>query len=391
MAKAKKHSQRKHALLSASGSDRWLNCTASVRLEAGFPDSSSEYAKEGTLAHEFADFYLRWKNDEITEGRYTEAVEMLERNEFYSSEMHEFVAVYTTYVLEAFTDALLFTGGAKLMIEEKLDFSEFVPDGFGTGDATIIGDGVLEVVDLKYGRGVAVSAEDNSQLKLYGLGALAEHGLAYDIHTVKLTIVQPRLYSISSWEISVEELYKWANEVVKPTAEIAIKGEGTPVAGSHCKWCKAKAKCRAFANTANVLAADDFKEPDLLTDDEIIAMFELMPVVAQYLQAISSYLHEKAKQGKKFKGYKLVQTVGRRKWGNEDEVKKTMQIAGFELDKYTNTKLKGIKDIADLVTVDFYEAHLKKLIIRPQGSPAFVKEDDPRPAIGLEQAIKDFS
>lgn len=387
----KKHSERKHAKLSASGADRWLNCTASVRLEEAFPRASSIYADEGTLAHEFGDYFLRWQNGEITQGRYMEAVAKLRKHELYNKEMDGEVGKYTTYVLEQFSELRRNDVFASLWVEARLDFSEYVPDGFGTGDAVLAADGILEIVDLKYGRGVEVSPTHNPQLMLYALGAYLENSLSYDIQTVKITVAQVRLNNISSFEFSASYLLEWAENEVRPKAKLAYNGEGETVAGDHCRWCSAKATCRAFAELANEAAKFDFADPATLTDEELITLFENAPKLSEWLKAVNAYMHDEALNGKKWAGYKMVEGSSKRRWGNEEEVIDELADLGFEPKDYLNTKLKGLKEIGDLMSRDAFDDRLKKHVVKPSGAPCLVSEDDKRPEIGVESAIRDFT
>ena len=385
------HKGRSHARLSASGSKRWLACTPSVKLEEQFKDNqTSVFAQEGTLAHEFADFALRFFNGEITEGRYKEATDRLREHELYTSEMPTQVDKYVTYVMEQVALARKTTPDAKLMVEERLDFSHIVKNGFGTGDATIVADSEMEVIDLKYGKGVRVDAQKNSQLMLYGLGALRANDLAYDIQTVKLTVVQPRLNSISSWTISAEDLEQWAEETVKPKASLAYEGKGELVAGEHCRWCKAKAKCRAFAKLNEELAKMEFKEPELLTDDELVEVYEKLPMLTDWANAVSKYLLTQAVAGKSVKGYKVVEGRSSRRWTDPELAAEVLLGAGFTEEEINNVKLKGIGDISNLMSADDFESKLGAFIIKPEGKPLLVPESDKRPAMGIEQAKKDF-
>lgn len=387
----KGHESRKHAKLSASGSSKWLNCTPSSSLEEGFTEKPSEYAQEGTLAHEFGDFYLRFFNGEITEKRYQEAVGKLKTHRLYAKEMPRQVDKYVGYVLEQLTQARTSTPDAVLLVESRLDFSHVVEGGFGTGDAVIIADGTMEVVDLKYGKGVEVSAEKNSQLMLYGLGALRANELSYDIKTVKLTIVQPRLDSISSWDLSVEELVAWGEETVKPRAELAYIGAGEVSAGSHCKFCKAKPKCRAFADLNNNLPRLDFALPPVLTDEEVIEIFEKLPDLIDWAKTVTSYLYAQALEGKPVKGYKLVEGKSSRRWTDTDLVEDILKNKGLTSEEIFNIKLKSLGDIADLMTKDEFNSLLGPFIVKPPGAPVLVPETDKRPAMGTEQAKIDFS
>ena len=320
----KNHQDRGHALLSASGADRWINCTPSVRIEEVIEKGTSTYAEEGTLAHEFADLYLCKFNNQITESQYKKQVSELKKNKLYKKEMDSFVEQYTSYVIESFNVSKKENGATELFIEQKLDFSEYAPDGFGTGDASIVSDNVLEIIDLKYGRGIKVEAENNSQLKLYALGALAAFDLMYDIKTVKLTIVQPRRDSISIWETSVEDLREWGNYIVKPAAAKAFDGLGDQKAGKWCRWCGVKASCAALKNKALKLAQLEFSQPELLTDEEILEGFNQRETVSIWLKAVQEHVFNTALKGKKWEGLKLVAGRSNRKWLDEDSVFDTL-------------------------------------------------------------------
>lgn len=386
------HSERAHALLSASGASRWLNCTPSPRLEEGFANESSSFAEEGTLAHEFAELILKGlvyphKQEEIA----TE-ITPLKADKNYSDEMLDFVQVHIDYVLEQFAEAKRKTPDAILLIEQKVDITHLIEDGFGTCDVIIIADGVLEVIDLKYGLGVRVSAEDNAQLKLYGSGALEAYDLMYDIHTVKLTITQPRMDSISSWEISAEGLRQWGEEVVKPKAQIAYAGEGEQVTGDWCKFCKASPRCKAQADKALELAKLDFAEPMLLTDAQLVEIYGQSPQISKWLTAVTDYLFKEALAGKKWDGYKLVDGQNRRGWTDEAKAKailKKLQV--LDLEEYTTTKLKGIGDIEKLVGKKVFPTLLGDVVAFKKTSPSLVPESDKRPALGLDQAKADFA
>lgn len=385
------HQNRKHALLSASGSERWLKCTPSPRLEEKFTDHGSDYAREGTLAHEFADAFLKEWLGIISPNEYLKIVRKLRKHELYTDEMEGQVAKFTNYVIEEFKAAQSVTSGAILLVEQTLDFSHIVPEGFGTGDCVIISDGTLEVNDFKYGKGVPVFADENTQLMLYGIGALRKHELNYDIHTVKLTVTQPRLDSISSWEISVEDLKKWGEEIVKPTALIAFAGEGEQVAGKWCRFCKVKPRCKAIQALALEAAKNEFAEPELLDDVELVEMYEILPAIVEYLQSVKDYMLNEGLAGKKWKGYKVVAGRANRKWLNIDGVIKALRKEGFKRSQYINSKLAGIGEISNLLSKDRFEELLDPFILKPEGKPTLVQDSDKRPSIvGLESALEDF-
>ena len=385
------HSERAHALLSASGASRWLNCTPSPRLEDGFANESSSFAEEGTLAHEFAEINLQFQKKLISANEFTSLRKPFIENDLYSQEMEDFVQVHIDYVLEQFTEAKRKTPDAILLIEQKVDITHLIEEGFGTCDVIIIADGTLEVIDLKYGLGVRVSAEDNSQLKLYGSGALEAYDLLYDIHTVKLTITQPRMDSISSWEISSDDLRQWGDEVVKPKAQIAYSGEGEQVTGDWCRFCKASPRCKAQADKALELAKLDFAEPMLLSDAQLIEIYGQSPQISKWLASVTDYLYKEALAGKKWEGYKLVDGQNRRGWTDETEAMIRLDFHGIDQEKFVTTKLKGIGDIEKLVGKKEFPTLLGDVVAFKKTSPSLVAESDKRPALGLDQAKADFA
>lgn len=385
------HSERAHALLSASGASRWINCTPSPRLEEGFANDSSSFAEEGTLAHEFAELYLKINQGLGDPLSNPEVLANLRENRYFSDEMLEYVFTHIDYVKEQFEEAKRKTPDAILLIEQKVDITHLIEEGFGTCDVIIIADGTLEVIDLKYGLGVRVSAEDNSQLKLYGSGALEAYDLMYDIHTVKLTITQPRMDSISSWEISAEDLRKWGEEVVKPKAQIAYAGEGEQVTGDWCKFCKASPRCKAQADKALELAKLDFAEPMLLNDAQLIEVYAQSPQVTKWLSAVTDYIFKEAMNGKKWEGYKLVDGQNRRGWTDESEVATILFANDFEEHQFSNSKIKGIGDIEKLVGKKEFPTLLGDVVAFKKTSPSLVPESDKRPALGIDQAKSDFA
>lgn len=390
------HKDRKHAVLSASGSSRWINCPPSVRMEENIPDPNKEsiYAAEGTLAHEIADLKLRRMSHIGPVGSGTKYLqwakqgERLMQSELYNPEMDQHVDLYTTYVMEAWTLVKKSTQDALLKIEEKVDFSYLVPDGFGTVDACIMGEGVMEIIDFKYGKGVKVNAKDNSQLRLYALGALNVYRLLYDVEFVKLTIVQPRLDHIDSEIIGVESLDTWGESVVQPAAEDAYKGQGKCNPGDWCRWCKAKPICRALANHNLELAKKEFADPHTLDKGEILEAYKQSGLLVDWANSLAKYMLDEAIKGNSWDGYKLVEGRSNRRWADEQKAIYWIldQNDAIENDQVLNTKIKSITDIEKLLgkgTVDH-------LLVKPPGSPTLVPESDKRPALGIEQAKLDF-
>lgn len=390
------HTTRAHALLAASRADRWMHCTPSARLEEQVPDKgSSKYAEEGTVAHEISELMirtaLRWVKPEDA----SKELQKLRKSEYYNPEIEEAIIPYKEYVLDQYVAAIHAMegqGDPTVILEEPLDFSRWVPDGFGTGDALIIANNVLEVIDLKYGKGVEVFAENNPQLMLYGLGALEKYDMLYDIETVKLTIVQPRLNKVSSWEIPVSELYIWGDEQVKPKAAIAYEGKGETAVGHWCKFCKVKARCAKMADENMDLAKHDFCEPKLLSMNELLEVFEQIPLLQDWANSVQDYLLGQALEGKEVPGYKVVAGRTMRKWSDEETVKTELLAQGFTSEAITKTKLVGIPDIEKLVGKKKFPELFGHYVVTPQGAPTLVPETDKRPALNpTAQAKADFS
>ena len=392
MKKEINHTERAHALLSASGASRWIACTPSPRLEESFENKSSSFAEEGTLAHEFAEIDLKYRAGVIDSGKYIELLKPLKENPLHIAEMPEHVEKHVDYVIQQFTEAKRLTPDAVLLIEKKVDITHLIEEGFGTCDVIIIADGTMEVIDLKYGMGIRVSAEDNSQLKLYASGALEEYEMLYDIHTVRLTITQPRMDSISSWEISTEDLIKWGQEVVKPKALEAYAGAGEQVVGDHCLFCKAAPKCKAQLELAKVTAQKAFTDDEvqLISDDELIDVYAKIPLIKKWFDKVTDYLYQEALGGKKWEGYKLVDGQSRRGWLNEQAAIDVLQ-AEYDERHYLSTKLKGIGDIEKLVGKKEFPVLLGEVVGFKKTAPSLVPESDKRPALGIDQAKRDYS
>lgn len=389
------HSARAHALLSASSASRWFNCTPSARLEDTYGvRETSPFAQEGTLAHEFAELSIRrdiLKN--ITQDDFDASLDRIMADKLFNSEILDMVPIYTNYVSEE-ARAAKEASDAVVEIEQKLDLTEYVPESFGTADCTIISDGVMEVIDLKYGKGVPVYAQSNKQLMLYGLGALRKYDMSYDINTVRLTIVQPRLNNISSWDISVEELLRWAVEELRPAAQAAFNGEGELKPGDWCKFCSVKCKCSALAQIQMDMAKHDFAEPELLSDDEIADILSRIDGLVEWANSVKEYaLKQAVESGKIWPGFKLVEGISRRQWVNEESAAKAIleKLPESSEDELYNTKLKSITDIEKLYGKKRVDDVLSDVIVKPQGKPTLVVLSDKRPALGVEEAVNDFS
>lgn len=386
------HTSRKHALLSASGASRWLNCTPSARLEEKFDESApSVYAAEGTLAHEFGDINLRFHNGEINKRTLNKELKRLRKDKLYTDEMEEQVAKYVIIAIESLNMAKQVDPGAIMLIEERFDFSHLIEMGFGTSDTTIIGGNTLLIIDLKYGKGIRVEAEDNPQLKLYASGALQALGLSYDIHTVKMAIVQPRLDHISTAEMSADDLIEWGETIVKPKALIAYKGEGEQKPGDWCKWCKVKAVCVALADKNMELAKHEFRDPQILTDEALLEVYKAQPMLIDWAKAVAEHLLTEALNGKKWDGYKVVEGRSNRKWLDEKEVYIKLSREGFKHGDCVTEKVKGIGKIEKLVGKKEFFPLLGDQVIKPPGAPTLVLESDKRAAMGNDQAKEDFA
>lgn len=394
--KPQKHSERSHALLSASGAGRWLNCTPSAKLEDEYGEKkSSVYAEEGTLAHELSELYIaRDILGSITEQDFDARLEEVMANDLFSEEMLEVIPTYTDYCAAQLAEAKTTNQLACMDIEQKLDLTEYVPESFGTADCVIINDDLMEVIDLKYGKGVPVYADWNKQLMLYGLGALRKYDTMYDITEVRLTIVQPRINNISSWQISAEELRKWAEEELRPRAELAFEGKGELNAGDWCRFCAVRNQCRKLYEQQLEVAKHEFADPELLTDEEIADIVRRTPKLIEWANSIAEYAQTKAiTENKTWPGLKLVEGVSRRKWLDEDKASNAIFARFPELseDEIFNMKLKPITSIEKIVGKKRFEEILSDMVIKPQGKPTLVPLEDKRPAMGYGQAQMDFA
>ena len=359
----------KHALLSASSAYRWLNCPPSVRLSEGIQDQPSEYAAEGTDAHLLCSHKL-----EKALGMPTE--DPTENLTYYNAEMEACANEYAAYVLELYEKAKETCPDPVVMIEQKADFSRYVPDGFGTADCILIADGTLNIVDYKHGKGVEVDAHGNPQMMLYALGALEIFDGLYDIDTIQMTIFQPRLGNISVSELKKDELLAWAKDTLVPKAKLAYEGKGETAAGPWCRFCKIKAQCRNRAEANLELAKLDFTDPPLLSDEEIEEVLAKIDNLVSWAGDVKNFALEQAIGGKHWNGYKLVEGRSNRKYTNEQEVAKTVLSAGF--DPYEQ-KLKGITAMTALLGRKKFTELLGNFITKPQGKPTLVPESDKRP------------
>lgn len=372
----------KHALLSASGAQRWLSCPPSARLEEAVEEQSSEYAREGSFAHELAELYLAQELGLIKKSEFNKRLKELRQNPFYSEELDAYVKIYLDFAIEKINEARARTRDAVVLLEMKLDYSTWVPEGFGTGDLVLVTDDVLEVIDFKFGRGIQIGAEDNPQMRLYALGALSQFGCLYEVDTVRMTIVQPRLDSISTDEMAVKELVDWGEKMVKPIADLAFKGEGEFKAGGHCRFCRVRATCRARAEMNMKLACYDFKEPPLLTDEEIVEVLDAADEYMKWISDLQGYaLDQAVNNGKKWPGYKLVEGRSYRRYKDQGKVAEALIAAGYKEDEIYEKVLLGITKMERAVGRKEFNELLAGLIEKPPGKAKLAPESDKRPAV----------
>ena len=370
----------KHAFLSPSGSHRWLNCTPSAMLESEFPGGSSSAAEEGTAAHAFCEHKLK----KALRRRSKRPV-----SDYDSDEMQEYTDSYVDYVLEQLEVAKQACKDPMVLIEQKVDFSEYVPDGYGTADCIIVSDDTLQIIDFKYGLGVLVEAEQNTQLMCYSIGALNIFDSLYDIKQVTMHIFQPRRENVQSWTILVDELKAWAENELKPKAQMALNGEGEYNPGEWCQFCKVAARCRARAEEKLRLAQQEFKMPPLLTDSEIEEVLTILPDLTKWADGILAYATDAAvNHGKEWNGFKVVEGRSVRKYKDEDKVAQAAKDHGYT-DIYRQSLI-TMTEMQKLMGKKNFEVILGDLIVKPKGKPTLVPVTDKRPAIDVTNANDEF-
>ncbi len=368
-----------HALLSPSAAHRWMNCTAAPRLEATAPDTDSSYAQEGTLAHAYCAKKLKSFMGLDTTGEEMEIARL--NDQYHTGEMDEYTDTYKTVVLEKFNASRTVTKDAQLLIETRLDFSEYVPAAFGTSDATIIADGLMEVIDFKYGKGVRVSAVDNEQMKIYALGAYLKHSFEYRIDRVRMTIVQPRIDNLSEFEMSVADLLKWADEELRPKAVEAFLSHGKQNPGEWCRFCKVKCGCRALAEKCTSIVQENpgagLLTPEKMADD----ILPWLAIIKSWVSSMEDYTLQQALAGVSYPGYKLVEGRSNRKITDDKAVIALLSKEGYDESEYMKPAvLCGIGDLEKLVGKKRLTALCADYITKPQGKPTLTTSDDKRPA-----------
>ena len=369
-----------HARNSPSALYRTLNCPPSLVLGEQFQDEESQYAAEGSAGHALAEHLIK-KHLHLRTKRPV--------SDYYSDDLMEAVEDYVAFVIEKIEDAKRECKSPLFSVEQRVDISEYSPDCFGTADMVIVTDKVAHVIDLKLGRGVEVSAEENPQLMAYGLGVLEMVDMLYDIEVVRLTIFQPRINNFSTWDITPEALKTWGEEILKPRSAMALAGAGEFQAGSWCRFCKARNQCRARAEEFLRLAKMEFRQPALLSDDEIAEVLKVSDELSKWAADVYAFAQDQAViHGKQWKGYKLVEGRSNRKYSSEKEVAQAAQAAGYT-DIYKKSLI-GVTEMERLMGKKDFARILGKLVYKPQGKVTLVPDSDKREAINTSTAAADF-
>ena len=386
MTELNNHNERPHALLSASSSARWLACPPSAVANELYAEVDTEYTQEGTLAHEVA--------EGVASGRIKPGEGWLDRDPLgnptgVTSEMIECARGYTDYIQEQVK-----RNTATVLLEQRVDFSPWVPDGFGTADCIIIQGNTMDVIDYKYGKGVAVSAKDNPQMKLYGLGALNDYGFAFDVEIVRLHIYQPRLNNIDVYELSAEELITWADGIVKPTAEMAAKGEGEYTPGEHCRFCRHAGRCRALAQicTEYVNTHGMNASVEVLAPWEVAEALAMESMITLWLKRVREYALTTMLDGGEIPGYKVVAGRGSRGWADELEVAAALKAAGYSQEDITKTEILSVAAMEKALGKKKVGELVGGQILSYTGAPTVVHQSDKRPVYDrTAEAQKDFN
>ncbi len=371
---------KKHAYLAASSAYRWMRCTRSPAMCEGLEARASPYAQEGSDAHSLCEY-------KVLKALGRKADDPRENLDYYDQEMEGCSDDYVAFVMEQVADAKTLCPDPLILVEERLDFSRWVPEAFGTGDLVIVADGVLTVVDFKYGVGVLVDAEDNPQMRCYALGALDAYGYLYDVTTVRMCIFQPRRDNISISEMPVSALMEWAEAELAPKARKAYNGEGEPVAGDHCIFCAAKAVCRARAEMNLELAEYEMEEADKLEPSEIAAILPKIDGLVAWVSDVKEYALKQALVGVKYPGFKVVEGRSVRKYTDDNAAAKAVMDAGF--DPYER-KVMGVTAMTKALGKKRFDEILSGLICKPPGKPVLAPESDKRPELNsIDEAFNE--
>lgn len=369
-----------HARFSPSAAHRRLNCPPSLVLEEQFQDEESGYAAEGSAGHALAEHLIK-KHLKVRSKRPV--------SDYYSDDLLEAVDEYVSYVINEIEEAKRTCKAPIFSVEQRVDASEYVDECFGTADMVIVTDKVAHIIDLKLGKGVAVFAEENPQLMIYGLGILSMAELLYDIEIVRMTIFQPRLNNSSTWDIAPDELKNWGEEVLKPRGAMALMGAGEFKSGNWCRFCKARNQCRARAEQFLELAKLEFKAPALLSEEEIAEVLKVSDELSKWASDVYAYAQEQAiVHGKEWSGFKLVEGRSNRKYSSEEEVAEAAIAAGYK-DIYKSS-LVTITEMERLMGKKEFNTILGHLVYKPQGKITLVPELDKREAINNTTAAAEF-
>ena len=368
-----------HAKLSPSSSSRWLTCTKSVSLESAFEDTSSSFAAEGTLAHSLGENMILFALDRITAKQYANRLKKIKNSQYYSDEMTDYCVAYRDFVLASYEDAKALCADAVINIEQRLDLSEYAPECFGTGDAVIVTEGYVQIIDLKYGKGVKVSPVKNPQLQLYGLGAYCANNYLFDIDRVVMSIFQPRVHNNHTYEASLAELEEWGHNFVTPRAKMALNGEGELCAGDHCKFCKAGAVCRARADYNLDLARLDFADPDTLDDDELKEVLTKARELVTWTKRVEEYALDHMRSGYKVPGYKVVAGRGKRVINRPDALEEAFISKGFAHSDIYRESMKPLGELQKLAGGrKQFDALTEGMVESVPGKPTIADETDDR-------------
>lgn len=359
----------KHSPCSPSSSFRWTKCTRSARINAEADDRGSLYAQQGTDAHSLCEHLVK-----KALGR--KSRDPTENLTWYDQEMQESAEGYRDFVVDAIEEIKKSCPNPYIGVEQRLDFSDWVPEGYGTGDCIIVADEIAHIIDFKYGIGLPVKATENTQLMCYGLGILETFGNLYNIKRIRLSIYQPRRENVDTWEISTEDLLKWADDVLKPAAELAYAGEGEFKAGEHCIFCRIKDTCRERADYYMDLMKHELEDPAELTDDEIVLILPKVEGLVGWATDLKEYVLQQALNGRKYKGFKVVEGRATRKYTDEAIVADVVEKAGY--DPYEK-KVLGITAMTKELGKKKFEELLGGLVYKPKGKPVLVSDDDKRP------------
>lgn len=388
MVKEVSHGERAHSMLGASSASRWIACPPSARLCDAIPDDrSSEFALQGEAAHEYSEHLLRCYLSGYDGADVASVQAFEEDNPYFDAEMGEEVGKYVDYVIRTYETEEMDMLTTYMAIETQLDYSDWAEEGFGTGDILIVNDERLHVIDLKYGKGVEVSAVDNSQLKMYALGAFKQFGIEYDFSEIVLHICQPRLNNFSTFTISTSELMEWAKEIVVPAAKLAFAGEGEFKTGDHCRWCKVKGNCVARAEE-NMAALDhDFQEPALIPDDEMGAILHVALKLKEWAADVEAHVKKQIMQGKKVDGWKQVRGRSSRKFTDLQKVSDRLYEDFVREDVFLKEpELKSLTQIEKALGKKAFKELLGDLVDKPEGALTVVPESDERQAVNTVDA-----